>query len=207
MPAAARTWPGRPTAAGWPTATRSRARQRAIKLCELATQRCTLVTQPEFRDYSPSFDPQGKYLYFLSLRTYDPVYDSVQFEMSFPRAARPYLVALQAGGRPPFEREPKGLKAEDKAADKAEPTKQPAGPPSRCASTWTASRSASPPFPVAESRFGKLAAAAQGKVVWTVLPIEGQQGRGGHKESTGRLEVFDFETQRADTLMERCDDF
>ena len=47
--------------------------------------------------------PTGKYLYFLSLRTFDPVYDSVQFELSFPRAARPYLIALQAGGRPPFE--------------------------------------------------------------------------------------------------------
>ena len=43
--------------------------------------------------------PTGKYLYFLSLRTFDPVYDSVQFELSFPRAARPYLIALQAGGR------------------------------------------------------------------------------------------------------------
>nr|MCU0964417.1 hypothetical protein [Burkholderiaceae bacterium] len=81
-------------------------RQRAIKLCEVATQTCTLVTQPEFRDYSPSFDPQGRWLYFLSLRTYDPVYDSVQFEMSFPRAARPYLVALRAGGTAPFEPQP-----------------------------------------------------------------------------------------------------
>ena len=36
------------------------ARQRAIKLCEVATQTCTLVTQPEFRDYSPAFDPQGR---------------------------------------------------------------------------------------------------------------------------------------------------
>jgi tricorn protease len=84
----------------------------AIKLHEVASHTSTLVTEPEFRDYSPSFDPDGKYLYFLSLRTYDPVYDSVQFEMSFPRAARPYLIALQAGGRPPFEPDPKGLKGE-----------------------------------------------------------------------------------------------
>ena len=42
---------------------------------------------------------RASYLYFLSLRTFDPVYDSVQFELSFPRAARPYLIALQAGGR------------------------------------------------------------------------------------------------------------
>ncbi len=68
----------------------------------LATQTSTMVTQPEFRDFSPSFDPGGRYLYFLSLRTFDPVYDSVQFELSFPRAARPYVIALQARGRAPF---------------------------------------------------------------------------------------------------------
>ena len=60
---------------------------------------------------------------------------------------------------------------------------------------------------MAENRFGKLAGAADGKVLWTVLPIEGQQGRGGHKEGSGRLEVFDFEMQRADTLMAKADDF
>jgi tricorn protease len=180
------------------------ARQRAIKLCEVATRRCTLVTQPEFRDYCPSFDPQGRYLYFLSYRTFDPVYDSVQFEMSFPRAARPYLLALQAGGRPPFDPEPKGLKGGDKddkadtgAADKAEPMRVDLeGIQARIAA-----------FPVDEARFGKIAGADQGKVAWTVLPIEGQQGRGGHKEGAGRLEVFDFETRRADTLMDKCDDF
>ncbi len=73
----------------------------------------TLVTQPEFRDYAPAFDPEGRYLYFLSMRTFDPVYDSVQFELSFPRAARPYLIALQAGAPPPFDPAPKGLKPED----------------------------------------------------------------------------------------------
>ena len=51
---------------------------------------------------------RARYLYFLSIRTFDPVYDSVQFELAFPRAARPYLIALQAGGRRPSSRAPKG---------------------------------------------------------------------------------------------------
>ena len=182
------------------------ARHRAIKLCEAASRRCTLVTQPEFRDYSPSFDPQGRWLYFLSLRTYDPVYDSVQFEMSFPRAARPYLIALQADGAAPFEREPKGLKddADDKDTHR-DKDKDGVPKPLRVDLDGIALRIAA--FPVAENRFGKLAGAASGKLLWTVLPIEGQQGRGGHKDDGGRLEVFDFDTQRAETLIERCDDF
>ncbi|MBI3157252.1 MAG: PD40 domain-containing protein, partial [Burkholderiales bacterium] len=89
------------------------ARQRAIKLLELASGRSVLATRPEFHDWSPAFDPAGRYLYFLSRRTYDPVYDAVQFELSFPRAARPYLVALQADAAPPFEPAPRGLKDGD----------------------------------------------------------------------------------------------
>jgi tricorn protease len=182
-------------------------RQRAIKLLELASGRATLVTQPEFRDFSPAFDPDGRYLYFLSLRTFDPVYDAVQFEMSFPRAARPYLLALRAGGAPPFEREPRGLKDGDEAKPKAEPAaaKPAEAAPLRIDLDGIAQRVAA--FPVPESRFGRLVAAAGGKVVWTVLPIEGAQGRGGHKDTAGRLEVFDFETQRTNELMGRADDF
>ena len=63
------------------------------------------------------------------------------------------------------------------------------------------------PFPVPENRFGQIAGAVGDRVVWTVLPIAGAHGRGGHKESPGRLEVFDFETLRVETLMEKADGF
>jgi len=181
------------------------ARQRGIKLCDAASGGCHALTRPEFRDYSPSFDPQGRWLYFLSLRTYDPVYDSVQFEMSFPRGARPYLIALQADAPAPFEPQPKGLKPDDGGHTKGDGKDDGKAPPLRIDLDGIAQRIAA--FPVAENRFGKLAAAAQGKLLWTVLPIEGQQGRGGHKDGAGRLEVFDFDTLQADTLLDKCDDF
>ena len=37
----------------------------AIKLHDTGRNTSTLVTKPEFRDYSPAFDPQGRYLYFF----------------------------------------------------------------------------------------------------------------------------------------------
>lgn len=178
------------------------ARHTAIKLHDVARKVSTLVTQPEFRDYAPAFDPDGRYLYFLSLRTFDPVYDSVQFELSFPRGARPYLVALQKGGKPPFEPVPKGLKPEPPSAEAkdASGTAMPVvdidGIAQRIA-----------PFPVAENRFGQIAGVAGDKVIWTVLPIVGAHGRGGHKEAPGRLEVFDFATGRAEPLMDKADGF
>jgi tricorn protease len=177
-------------------------RHTAIKLYEVAKKTSTLATQPEFRDYSPSFDPGGRYLYFLSLRTFDPVYDSVQFELSFPRAARPYLIALQARGPVPFDPAPKGLaKPEPGEADK----KPPSTSDLRIDLDGIALRVA--PFPVAENRFGKIAGAADNKVVWSVLPIAGAHGRGGHKDAKGNLEVFDFDSQRTEPLADQVDSF
>lgn len=175
-------------------------RHTAIKLLEVASGSTTLVTEPEFRDWSPSFDPAGRYLYFLSLRTYDPVYDSVQFELSFPRAARPYLVALRAGGRPPFDPAPRGLAPEGPGA-------KPAAAPQPLVVHLDGITRRVAAFPVAEARFGQIAGLAGDKVAWTVLPIPGAHGRGGHKESPGRLELFDFATGHARVLMERADTF
>jgi len=62
-------------------------------------------------------------------------------------------------------------------------------------------------FPVAEGRFGQIAGVAGGKVVWTALPIAGAHGRGGHKDTPGRLEVFDFASAEAKTLVAQADSF
>ncbi|MEO9135617.1 MAG: S41 family peptidase [Casimicrobiaceae bacterium] len=178
-------------------------RHSAIKLFDVANVRSTLVTDPEFRDYSPAFDPSGRYLYFLSLRTFDPVYDNVQFELSFPRAARPYLIALKAAERPPFEPEPKGMQDDDpKAARNAKPE-----PPVALHVDLEGIARRVAAFPVPEGRFGQIAGVAGDKVVWTVMPVAGAHGRGGHKDLPGRLELFDFRTMKTERLVDRVDRF
>jgi tricorn protease len=173
----------------------------AIKLLDVAKRTSTLVTQPEFRDYAPAFDPDGRYLYFLSARTFDPVYDAVQFELSFPRATRPYLIALQADAPPPFNPPPKGMKPRQVADRKDD---DPPRPPLRFDLPGIERRVAA--FPVPEGRFGQIAGTGNA-VLWTVLPIVGAHGRGGHKDSPGRLEIFDFDTMRSETLMREADHF
>ena len=132
------------------------------------------------------------------------MYDAVQFDLSFPRAARPYLIALQAGGPPPFEPAPRGMK--DKPGD--DEAKQTTGAATAMPAVETdglARRVAA--FPVAEGRFGQIAGVAGGKVVWTALPIAGAHGRGGHKETPGRMEVFDFASAEVKTLVAQADGF
>ena len=73
-----------------------------IRLCHVETGEIHTITKPVLRDINPSFDPEGKYLYFLSDRNFTPIYDRLQFELSFPWGMRPYLITLQADLPSPF---------------------------------------------------------------------------------------------------------
>ncbi|MEV0583796.1 PDZ domain-containing protein [Nonomuraea sp. NPDC050310] len=78
------------------------------------------VTPLRFTDSSPVFTKDGKHLAFLSERTFDPVYDSHVFDLSFPQSCKPYLVPLKATTPSPFapSLEGRGFNGED--ADKSE---------------------------------------------------------------------------------------
>jgi tricorn protease len=179
-------------------------RRCAIKLAEVQTGATHVVTAPDFRDSAPAFDPDGKYLYFVSVRTFDPVYDNASFDLSFPRAARPYLIALQADAKPPFEPAPKGFGAgsnDDKKKDAAVP-------PLRIDLDGIAQRVAA--FPVPEGRYGRIAGVGRGdnaRVLWSVFPIPGAHGRGGHKDAPARLECFEYATGKTETWLEAADSF
>lgn len=60
------------------------------------------ITRPVLHDVRPAFDPDGKYLYFLSYREFNPVYDGLHFDLGFPWGMRPYLVTLAADLPNPF---------------------------------------------------------------------------------------------------------
>ncbi len=73
-----------------------------LKLWQASTGDLTLLTQPVLRDVSPAFDPDGRYIYFLSYRHFDPVYDNLHFDLGFPRGVRPYLITLRKDLPSPF---------------------------------------------------------------------------------------------------------
>jgi tricorn protease len=81
-----------------------------------ATGEITQITEPVLHDLRPSFDPDGRYLYFISHRVFDPVYDNLHFDLGFPRGALPHLIVLSSEERSPFaSKEPKPPKDEKKA--------------------------------------------------------------------------------------------
>lgn len=78
-------------------------RRKGIRIYDVKTKKSRLLINPVVSDSSPSFDPSGKYLYFLGVREFAPNYNETHFDLGFPFAIRPYVVSLQAGTPSPFE--------------------------------------------------------------------------------------------------------
>jgi tricorn protease len=171
------------------------------------------VTDGRFTDTDPVFTADGKYLAFLSVRSFDPVYDAQVFDLSFPYGWRPYLVTLAAatpspfgplpGGRPPGAR-PDGQDGEPPAAADGEQ----AAAPVTVDTDGLAGRIVQVPVP--ESRYASLRA-VKGGLAWLRQPVTGNLGEGGAKPGDPpprpSLEHFDLETQRCTELAEELDWF
>ena len=181
----------------------------AIKLCRLDTGETSFATRPVLVDRSPAFDPEGRYLYFIGSRDFDPVYDSLHFDLGFPNGTRPYAICLRADLRSPFSPEPKppAEKKNDAADQKKDDASEAAPAPVQIDLGGIEDRVR--PFPMAEGRYGKVAGAA-GKALFLVMPIEGAAGRSVmslEPEPKGRLVAFTFATQKEETLVEGISDF
>ncbi len=89
------------------------------------------VTPAKTHDYSPAFDPEGKYLYFLSDRNFNPILSDYEFMAVNSSITDLYLIVLSAAEKSPFApksdevtvTEQKDEKKEAKATDKKEPDK------------------------------------------------------------------------------------
>jgi tricorn protease len=177
-----------------------------IKLARLEDGKIFNVTRPVLRDTAPVFDPEGKYLYFLSYREFDPVYDAMHFDLGFPKGMKPYLVTLRADLPSPFALVPKAPEEPAKKDEKRdEPPKE---EPLRIDVEGIEDRVVA--FPVPEAIYQQIGA-IKGKVLWTTVPVEGSLKRtwvpGTEPPAKATLDAFDFETLKAETLLKNLSNF
>ena len=92
------------------------------------------VTDGWFDSGGPAFSEDGKYLFFISDRTFTPFYGQTEFNYSYSNMSKLYLVTLAKATRSPFE--PKSDEVRIKEAEKeqakdanASPEKKPETPP------------------------------------------------------------------------------
>jgi len=93
-----------------------------IWLHSLANGRSTAVTDGMSDDFSPSFDPEGRYLYFLSRRTFRPEFGTFELDMTFSTTDKLYAMTLRDTTTSPVapESDEESGEAADKGDDKAD---------------------------------------------------------------------------------------
>jgi tricorn protease len=179
-----------------------------IRIARLSDRMIADVTDGRFTDTEPAFTADGRYLAFLSRRSFDPVYDAHFFDLSFPLGCRPYLVPLAASAPSPFGPLPEGRPVSPGTAgddrDEAEP-----GPPAVTVDTeGLAGRVVQVPVP--ESLYSSLRP-VKGGLAWLREPLSGALGEGA-AELDGRppratLERFDLERRHTAELVGELDWF
>ncbi|MBV8066381.1 MAG: PDZ domain-containing protein, partial [Candidatus Eremiobacteraeota bacterium] len=185
----------------WPTYGTS-----IIRIVKVRSGKVHDVTTPLRFDKSPAWDPEGKYLYFISTRDFNPVYDALQFDLSFPQASRPFVVTLRKDVASPFVPKPKPIhydhhhdhdrwnnkpfKPTDIDIDFDEITGRVLG------------------FPVEEGEYEQIVAVRE-RVLFTRFPVKGiKPARREEMEDDerGTLLAYDFDQQRIATIASECDE-
>ncbi|MBD1541618.1 peptidase S41 [Arthrobacter sp. IA7] len=175
------------------------------------------VTDGRFRDESPSFSPDGKFLAFLSNRSFDPVYDGHSFDLSFPSPIKPYLVALAADTASPFgpsvaladRTAPRPGTAQSGAANSGAAAEGETAPAAvKVDADGLAHRVISVPVP--QGNYSALTA-ADGALLWLDSALAGVTGEGRasleDKNAAPSLVRFDLAKRKSTTLVDSLDSY
>lgn len=95
-----------------------------IYLYSLDSKKSTAVTDGWFDSYAPAFSSDGKYLFFVSDRTFNPTYGQTEWNHTYSDMANIYFVTLAQSTKSPFAPKSDEVKVkEEKPADKKEEKK------------------------------------------------------------------------------------
>ena len=191
----------------------------ALKLWQASTGESHPLTEPVLRDVAPSFDPEGKYLYFLSYRHFDPVYDNLHFELSFPRGVRPHLITLQADLPSPFIPVPRAPGAkpgneskdesdEDAKNDNAKEKDKAEDKSIQIDLDGIEQRIIA--FPVKEGRYGRVLGIKGGNILYSRFPVEGALNRSFFTTvppAKGKIYMYNLAERKEELLLSRITDF
>lgn len=163
------------------------------------------VTDGRFCDESPRFTPDGKFLAFLSNRSFDPVYDGHSFDLSFPSPIKPYLVALAADTPSPFGPSVDTLEDAQLAAEKSDDGDTLAV---RVDAEGLAHRVIAVPVP--QGNYSDLAA-GDGALLWLDTELSGVTGEGKgnlqDKKTAPSLVRYDLAKRKETTLVAALDSY
>ncbi|MCT9871772.1 S41 family peptidase [Paenarthrobacter aurescens] len=163
------------------------------------------VTDGRFCDESPRFTPDGKFLAFLSNRSFDPVYDGHSFDLSFPSPIKPYMVALAADTPSPFGPSVDPLEDEPLTEAKSDDGDVPVV---RVDAEGLAHRVITVPVP--QGNYSNLAV-GDGALLWLGTELSGVTGEGKgtvqDKKTAPSLVRYDLAKRKQTTVVSAVDSY
>jgi tricorn protease len=189
-----------------------------LSLFSLDAGKPTLVTNGMTDDSDPAFDPDGKYLYFISRRTLNPQFGGFEQDFSYGATDKIYAMTLRDSlltPVPPQSDEETGEKKPDadksKDADGTKDAKGAAGGAAKPAAAADAVKKNVPPLrvdldgigrrvaelPVPAGRYGALAA-FKGKLLFAAFE---PAGPGAGNRPSVSVRMFDFEKRETKTIL------
>lgn len=177
----------------------------SIFLYDVRDREIIRITNSEFDDFFPSFDPSGKYLYFSSMRYIDPYIDFFDINFAYAAPFKPYLLVLHKDTPVPFII-PHEKETEDKKNEKKKDDEKPA------VSLYKEGLSNRvfeiPGIPA--SPFC-IASGVQDKILIATWPLKGLREREGWFETDHRdmikIQVYDLIENKCDTYVEGIQEF
>jgi tricorn protease len=166
-----------------------------LRIAETDSGKKVNVTQPSANDFSPAFDPEGRYLFFISDRELDPTYDRIMFDLGFQKTSRPFAVSLRRELPSPFIAPPvKDKKTDEKVKN--------------LRIDFESIETRVEAFPVVSADYAKIRA-LKGKVFFLSFPVEGSKKYWlySSEKRKGKIESFDLSTGEVDTFAENVSDF
>ncbi|MEN6310902.1 MAG: protease, partial [Acidobacteriota bacterium] len=142
-----------------------------VYLYSLDTKKTVEVTDGWYRSSEPCFSPDGKYLFFVSDRDFNPVFSATEFDHAYLSLSRVYFVTLAADTKSPFE--PKSdevaVKKEEAKPAAVAPAAKPAAKPADGKDAGSAApvvvkvdadglKGRTIALPIATANYGRLAA-------------------------------------------------
>ncbi|AWR94113.1 S41 family peptidase [Acidianus brierleyi] len=158
-----------------------------IKIYDMQSAKQYDVTNLGNNDFSPSFDPNGDFLFYLSTRNLDPVSDQIYFNFGFLKSVKPYYIPLKKGKSlyksTLFDNETNNIYLNNLKEKTSS-------------------------LPIEESNYVKLVA-ADGKIFLLSYPIKGALSTWlfGGIRSDGILEVYDINLRTKDQWLTNVTDF
>jgi tricorn protease len=180
-----------------------------IWVYSLAENKNRVVTPGDYDDVNPAWDPQGKYLYYLSNRHFNPMLGNYEFNFVLEKMTEIHALILAAGSPSPFAPKSDEIapKKDEAAGAGKEEKKDKDGAATKSVTVtidWNGLYDRDVRLPVDAGQYGGLAA-AEGRVFYVSTGLGGLDGPVEDAKTT--LHVFVMEDQKSHAFLEGLDGY